>query len=108
MNIKFWQNNNEVINALYEWMNFAMRHHDETVIDIQTMNEGFDILRISNQYLTKTYMIAELDADLTEYKKALNNFERLYKSLKNAVTEADRKKVFKEIEQEYKELHGIN
>lgn len=84
-------------------MNFAMRHHDKTVIDIQTMNEGYDILRISNEYLTKTYMIAELDADLTEYKKALNDFERLYKTAKNSVTGK-----YIELEQEYKEFHGIN
>lgn len=103
MKIKFWKNNNEVIKALYEWMNFAMRHHDKTVIDIQTMNEGYDILRISNEYLTKTYMIAELDADLTEYKKALNDFERLYKTAKNSVTGK-----YIELEQEYKEFHGIN
>lgn len=103
MKIKFWKNNNEVIKALYEWMNFAMRHHDKTVIDIHTMNEGCDILTVRNKYLTKTYVINELDADLTEYKKALNNFERIYKTAKNSVTG----KYF-ELEQEYKEFHGIN
>ena len=87
--IKFWTNDQEALDELYNWMNFSMRFHDNTTLSFVDDKH----LRISNPYLTKTFYVKELNAELTYHKYALNLFECWYKQIKYAITTDNKLKV---------------